>query len=122
MSVGYIKLHRSLLSWQYWDDHNTTRLLIYFLVSVNYEAKKWMGIDIKPGSMVCSYDKISSGTGLSIKQIRRSIKVLVDDRQITQEATNKFQLVTLVKWDELQLESSEEGRQRAGKGQAKGNN
>lgn len=116
MSAGYIKLHRSLLDWQYWDDHNTTRLLIYFLVSVNYEPKKWMGIIINPGSMVTSYEKIAAQTQLSVKQIRRSIKVLIDDNQILQERALKGQMITLVKWDELQLEEIK----RADKGQAKG--
>jgi len=103
MSVGYIKLHRSLLEWQYWDDHNTTRLLIYFLVSVNYEPKKWMGIQINAGSFVTSYDRISQATKMTQSQIRRSMKILISENQISQKTTNKFQLVSLIKWDELQL-------------------
>lgn len=117
MNIGYIKLHRSILDWQYWDDHNTTRLLIYFLVSVNYEPKKWKGIDIKAGQLITSYDKISVSTGLTIKQIRRSIKLLVECNEVIQETASKFQSITLVKWEELQVEEIK----RAGKGQAKGN-
>jgi len=117
MSIGYIKLHRSLIEWQYWDDHNTTRLLIYFLVSVNYESKRWKGIDINCGSMVTSFDKISIATGLSVKQVRRSIKILIDCKEVTQVTTNKFQLITLVKWAELQVEENK----RATKGQTKDN-
>jgi len=116
MNIGYIKLHRSILDWQYWDDHNTTRLLIFFLVSVNFEPKKWKGIQINAGQLITSYDKIAMQTKLSTKQIRRSIKILVECNEIAQQTTNKFQLITLIKWEELQIEENN----RAGKGQAKG--
>jgi len=104
MKIGFIKLHRSLVEWQYWDDHNTTRLLIYLLVSVNFELKKWRGIEVKPGSIITSYEKLAIANGLSISQIRRSLTVLENDKQISRKTTNKNQLVSLVKWDELQIE------------------
>lgn len=115
MNIGYIKLHRSILDWQYWDDHNTTRLLIFFLVSVNFEPKKWKGININAGQLITSYDKISLQTGLSPSQIRRSIKILVECNELKQQTTNKFQLITLVKWGELQLEEENNNRQTTGK-------
>lgn len=112
MSIGYIKLHRSLLEWQHWDDHNTTRLLIYLLVKVNYENKKWKGIDIKAGSVVTSYEKLSIAVGLSISQIRRSLIVLENDKQIDRKTTNKNQLISLIKWGELQIEEKKTAGKR----------
>lgn len=101
---GYIKLHRSIVDWSYWNDHNTTRILIYLLVSVNYEQKKWRGIDIKQGELVTSYEKLAIATGLTVSQVRRSLTCLENDKQITRKTTNKMQAITLVKWEELQLE------------------
>lgn len=105
MSIGYIKLHRSILDWQYWDDKNTTRLLIYLLVKVNYETKSWKGYLINPGSLITSYEKIAIATGLSVGQVRRSLDVLENDKQISRKTTNKNQYISLVKWEELQLET-----------------
>ena len=57
---GWIKLHRSFLNWEWWDDPNTTRLLIYLLCSVNYERKKWRGQVIEAGTLITSWDKLSA--------------------------------------------------------------
>ena len=73
---GWIKLHRSLLEWEWWDDHNASRLLIFLLVSANYEEKKWKGITIKPGSLVTSFDKLANALGMTKKQVRSSMQKL----------------------------------------------
>lgn len=117
--TGYIKLHRSLLEWQYWDDHNTTRLLIFFLISANYEEKKWMGITINQGSFVTSFEKISQKTGLTVQQVRRSTKILEECGEITRKTTSKWQAITLVKWEQLQIEEEKRTSKRTNKEQAK---
>lgn len=100
--IGWIKLHRKLKDWQWYDDHNATRLLIHLLVSVNYEDKKWKGILIKSGSMVTSWEHLSKDCGLSLRQTRTSMSKLESSGEVTRKVTNKFQLITLLKWEELQ--------------------
>lgn len=100
--TGWIKLHRKLKDWQWYDDHNATRLLIHLLISVNYEEKKWMGITIKPGSMAFSWETLSIQCGLSVMQCRTAMDKLISSKEVTREVTNKYQLITLVKWEELQ--------------------
>lgn len=125
---NWIKLHRSLIEWEWWDDHNATRLLVCLLLSVNYEDKRWKGVLIKAGSMVLSWDTLSSKSGLTVKQCRIAMKKLEGAGEVAREVTNRFQLVTLAKWEKLQAVDHEvgrpmgkqEGRQRAGKGQAEG--
>lgn len=103
---GWIKLHRSLINWEWWDDHNTTRILIYLLISVNYEQKKWMGQTIEPGQLITSWDKLSENTGMTVRQCRTSIEKLEKSDQITRKSTNKWQAITLLKWDKLQGDDS----------------
>lgn len=109
---GWIKLHRSLLDWQWFEDHNTTRLLIYLLVSVNYESKKWKGQKINEGELITSNSKLASAVGLSVQNIRSSLNKLKIDNQITIKSTNKFQLITLVKWGELQNKDEATNKQK----------
>lgn len=124
MSKGYIKLHRSLKEWEWYDDANCVLLLVHLLISVNYKDKKWKGIVVKAGSMVLSWATLSHGAKLTIKQCRTAMKKLEDSGEITRQVTNKYQLVTLVKWDKLQVVEDVKGRQedgqKAGKGQTKG--
>lgn len=115
LKTGWIKLHRSLLDWEWWDDHNSVRILIWLLVSVNYEQKIWKGITINPGQIVTSLDKISLRTGLTIKQCRLALDRL-DGKEIERKRAGKGQLITIIKWDSLQSDDEK----RAGKGQATG--
>jgi hypothetical protein len=102
MDNGWIKLYRNLIDWEWWDDHNASRLLIYLLCKVNYEEKKWKGIVIKPGQIVMSWDGLSKGIGLSVQSCRTAMKKLELSNEVTRKTTNRYQLVTLVKWEKLQ--------------------
>lgn len=101
--IGWIKLHRSLIEWEWYDDKNALILLIHLLVTVNYEDKKWKGILIKSGSRVTSWETLKNEiTCMSIQQIRTAMDKLEVSGEITRSSTNKYQVVSLVKWDKLQ--------------------
>ena len=101
-NIGWIKLHRSILDWEWYEDKNTTRLLIHLLASVNHEDKKWKGKTIKAGSMAFSWDTLSLKCGLSKQQLRTSMGKLESSNEVTRSITGKYQLVSLCKWGELQ--------------------
>ena len=101
-NIGWIKLHRSILDWEWYEDKNTTRLLIHLLASVNHEDKKWKGKTIKAGSMAFSWDTLSLKCGLSKQQLRTSMGKLESSNEVTRNLTGKYQLVSLCKWEELQ--------------------
>jgi hypothetical protein len=102
-NLGWIKLRRSLIEWEWYDDHNATRLLIHLNIVVNYEDKKWKGQIIKAGSMVYSWDTLSAAVGLSIQQTRTSMSKLESSQEVTRKVTNKYQVLTLVKWVKFQV-------------------
>jgi hypothetical protein len=108
---GWIKLHRSLVDWEYYDDFNCLRLLIHLLVTVNYEDKRWRGELIGAGSRITSFEKLAFETNLTIAQVRTALKKLEKSGEITRRATNKFQLISLEKWDKLQLFVYEDDKQ-----------
>lgn len=110
---GWIKLHRSLLEWEWYDDLNATRLLIHLLISVNYQDKKWRGISVKAGSMILSWSTLSEGCGLSVRQARIAMDKLEASGEVTRNVTNKYQVVSLVKWDKLQGEDFNSDKQNA---------
>ena len=106
MCSGWIKSYRSIVEWEWWDDHNTTRLWIYLLHTVNHEQKKWRGITIEPGQVVTSRLSLSEATGLSQQQIRTSLDKLKSTSNITIKTTNKYTLLTVVKWCDYQEQST----------------
>jgi hypothetical protein len=114
MDKGWVKINRSLVDWQWWSDHNATRLLLYLIVSVNYEDKKWKGELIKAGSMVLSWGTLSKKVGLSLRQVRTAMQKLVESGEIVKKVTNRYQVVTLTKWEQMQItEKKMTGRRQA---------
>ena len=108
---GWIKLHKTLKDWEWYDDHNATRLLVHLLLSVNYEDKTWKGQTIKAGSCVTSWENLAKEIGLSVKQTRTAMAKLEASKEVARYTTNKWQAITLIKWDKLQVECTKEGRQ-----------
>lgn len=118
--TGWVKLHRSLLDWEWYDDLNATRLLIHLLVSVNYETKKWRGIEIKAGSMYLSWQSLSESCGMSVKQCRSAMDKLEKSGEVARKAAGSGQLVSLIKWEKLQPNEIKRASKRADEGQTKG--
>ena len=95
MSEGWIKLHRSFLDWEWYDCPNTCRLFIFCMLRANHKDTKWRGIPIKRGQFITSYDKLSIGTGLSVRNVRTSLKNLESTGEVTRESTNHMTMLTV---------------------------
>lgn len=117
---GWIKLHRQLLEWEWYDDHNTFRLFIYMLLKANHKDGKWRGNEISKGSFISSISNLATETGLSNKQIRTSLNKLKKTNEVASKGHSKFTVFHIVKYDEYQQEGKQEGTERANKGQTKG--
>jgi len=99
---GWIKLHRSILNWEWYDNPNVLSLFIHCLFSANYEEKKWHGQTIKKGSFITSIKHLSEDTGLSTQQVRTALSKLQTTNNITIKTTNKYSLITIIKWEKYQ--------------------
>lgn len=92
---GFIKLYRSMLDWEWWDDLNTFRLFVTILMMANWKDKKWHGKIIKRGSFYTSLDTLSKRSGLSKMQVRTSLKKLELTHEITRKITHSGQFITV---------------------------
>lgn len=86
---GYIKLHRKIIDWEWYDDINTKTLFIHILLMVNFEDKKWRGELVKRGSFITSYQSLATQTGLTVQQVRTSLKKLITTNDVTKVTSNK---------------------------------
>jgi len=116
MSTGWVKLHRQLLDWEWYNDVNTTRVFLHLLIVANHKDNKWRGIDIKRGQRLTSISALASETNLSIKNIRTSIKRLKSTNEVASLSTAQHTVFTMINYDLYQDEANEV----ANKGQAKG--
>lgn len=99
---GWIKLHRELLDWEWYDDLNTSRLFIHLMLTANHKDNKWRGICIKRGSRLTSLDKLSSETNLSVSKIRTSIKKLISTNEISSKSHSQHTVFTMINYSKYQ--------------------
>jgi len=116
MSTGWVKLHRQLLDWEWYNDVNTTRVFLHLLLVANHKDNNWRGIEIKRGQRLTSISGLASETNLSIKNIRTSIKRLKSTNEVASQSTAQHTVFTMVNYDLYQ----EGANETANEGQAKG--
>lgn len=118
---GFICLYRSLLDWEWYNDVIVTKLFIHLLLKANHTEKQWKGILIPRGSLITSYHNLSEESGLSVKQVRDAISKLIRTNEVAKKSTTKYSLITLINYDKYQDKGKQTGKQKASKGQTKGN-
>ena len=119
---GFVLLHRSLLKWEWYGDLPTTRLFVHLLLTVNYEKRRWQGIEVGRGQRVASLSRLAAETGLSVKQVRTALGRLKRTGEVTQETGPKYSLFTVCGYERYQAGGDVRETRPAEKGQAWGNN
>ncbi len=104
---GWIKLHRSILTWRWWDDFNVRTLFIYCLLMANHTDKQWRGIVILRGSFATSLPELAKGTGLSVQQVRTAISKLKSTGEITDQSTREYRTITICNYANYQMDDSD---------------
>ena len=56
---GFIKLYRSMLKWEWYQDQNTKSVFIHLLLNANWEDSRYRGHEVPKGSLVCGRKKLA---------------------------------------------------------------
>lgn len=107
MEKGWITLHRMLLDKPIWIESTPEQkvVLITLLLMANHRQKEWewQGEPYKaePGQFITSLESIQKrcGKGISLQNIRTSIKRFEKYEFLTNRSTNKNRLITIVNWE-----------------------
>ena len=102
MDIGFIKLNRRILKWEWYDDDKTFKLFLHLLLTVNWEEKKWHGLAVKPGQLVTSYPNLAQQTNNTPQSLRTALGKLKATGEITVQTTNRYSLISIVKWEDYQ--------------------
>lgn len=92
---GWIKLHRSIMKWEWYGDINTKGLFLHLLLLASYGGGKWQGQTIKRGQLITGRRRLAKDLGLSEQQIRTSLSRLKSTNDITIESTSKNSMITI---------------------------
>ncbi len=104
--IGWIKIHRKLLEWEWYDEPNTFRLFIHLLIKANRTKKKYRGEIINIGCIMTGQDLLSIELKLSRQKIRTALNNLKSTNEITIKTTTKGSVIQLVKYKSYQLSTN----------------
>lgn len=102
MHNGFIKIHRKMINWEWYDDINTKVLFIHLLIKTNHKDKNWRGVEIKRGEVLTGRTELAKQTGLTEQQVRTSLNKLKSTSEITIKSTNRFSLIKVNNYNDYQ--------------------
>ena len=110
---GWIKLHRKILDWEWYNDPLVFKLFVHLLLTANHQDKKWFGNLINKGQLITSYPQLSIQlTGkqqaeIGVQRIRTAIGRLKSTGEITVRTTNKYSVITITNYSQYQENNSQ---------------
>ena len=104
---GWIKLHRKITTWEWYDDANTFRIFVHLLLTANHQDAEWRGIKILRGQKVTSIEHLAKELKLSIQNCRTSLLKLKKSKNLTIRPTNQYSIITVMGYDDYQGVKSE---------------
>lgn len=99
MNNGWIKLHRSLLDWEWYSDMNVRVVFIHCLLKANCKDVKYKGKDILRGSFATGLELLSRETGLTVAQIRVTLNKLKMTSEITIQTSVEGSIISITNYD-----------------------
>ena len=104
---GWIKIHRQLLEWEWYDDINVTRLFLHILLKANHKSKNYKGELIQIGEHLTSREILSNETGLTIRQVRTALTKLKTTNEVTIKSSSQGTKIQVVNYEKYQVTTNE---------------
>lgn len=103
---GFIKLHKQLTRWEWYKDSNTMRVFIHCLISANFRDSKVSGTNVLRGQLLAGREVLADELGLSISNVRTSLKKLQSTGEISITSNRRGTIITVNNYDSYQIEDS----------------
>lgn len=101
--MGYIKIDRKILEWEWYKNINTKILFFHMLLKANWKDGKFEGKVIPKGSFVSSLVKLSEETALTIREVRTAINHLKSTGELTVKTCSKYSVFTVNNYCQYQV-------------------
>ena len=105
---SWIKIYRKIVDWEWYTYSHMVHLYIHLIMKANTKDRRWRGIEVRRGQLITSLESLKSETGISIRSLRTCLGRLQETGEILQEATNKYRIITICKYESYQQEITPE--------------
>lgn len=110
---GWVKLHRKLLEWEWYEDAHMVHLLVHLLLTATHEDWKYKGLTIKRGQLVTTIKELAEALGASETSTRRRMKRLKSGGFLTIKVAHNRTTITICNYDSYQMDKKESGGRTA---------
>lgn len=109
---GWIKIHRKILDWEWYQDFKTLKLFFHLILIANRNEKKWRGITIEEGETIRSLETLSKETKLTVRSIRTAINNLKSTGEVTERKHHFYRILKVKNYKRYQETTEPLTRQR----------
>lgn len=95
---GWIKIHRKMVNWEWYQDHNVRLVFLHLLLKANYKEKRWKGEIVNRGQLITSRKNLAKEVGLSERQVRTALFKLKTTGEVSIKTTSRFSIITVEKY------------------------
>lgn len=110
MADAFIKLHRKMLDWEWYDDLNTKVLFLHCLLKANWKPGSWHGVNYNAGEFITSINSLAAETHLSPHQVRTALEHLMTTGEVASRWQSKCRVITVNNWNEYQVGGKVNGK------------
>ena len=103
---GFIKLHKQLKHWEWYKDANTMRVFIHCLINANFKDSNVIGTNVLRGQLLAGRELLAEELGLSISNVRTSLKKLQSTGEISITSNRRGTIITINNYDSYQVEDT----------------
>lgn len=100
-AVGYIKVHRQILDWQWYKNANTKRLFMHLLFCAAFEDSR----HISKGQLLTSIRELGKSIGISEKCVQTALSHLQKTGEVTVQIVGNRSLITVVRYGDYQRDN-----------------
>lgn len=102
----FIKLWGSIKDWEWADDLEMVGFWVHLLMEANWQDKQWRGITVKRGQLIFGRREWAKKLNVSEQRLRTIIARLKSTSEITIQSTNKYSILTIVKYEKYQSQEN----------------
>lgn len=106
---GWVKLHRKLLEWEWYQDAHMVHLLVHLLLTASHKDRRYKGLTIKRGQVVTSIKELAEALGASETSTRRRMKRLKSGGFLTIKVAHRITTITICNYDSYQTKGKSSG-------------
>lgn len=108
MNNGFIKLHRCIREWDYYDNPVYLKIWLEILLSASHKKTTYKGEKLQPGEFTTSRTAFAERIKVPTSHLRSALKVLTKNQQITCETNRQRTKITVLNWENYQIGSLED--------------